>query len=161
MDKKIEKKNTQQMSDAVNILKAAILQSQARAAKAVNQEQLALYYGIGRYISNNTRNKNWGGSILKSISQHLRDELPGLRGFGETNLKNMRALYEAWNGIESNSSVTTDELGATPSVGIQEDNQSTDNENDTIRQLQLTNLDNFPLVSEGASTQRRTGEAIK
>lgn len=146
MDKKIEKKNTQQMSDAVNILKTAILQSQARAAKAVNQEQLALYYGIGRYISNNTRNKNWGGSILKSISQHLRDELPGLRGFGETNLKNMRAFYEAWNGIESNSSVTTDELGATPSAGNQEDIQSTDNENDTIRQLQLTNLDNFPLV---------------
>lgn len=65
MDKKIEKKDTQQMSDAVNILKTAILQSQARAAKAVNQEQLALYYGIGRYISNNTRNKNWGGRHIK------------------------------------------------------------------------------------------------
>ena len=34
---------------AVDIIKTAILQSQARAAKAVNQEQLALYYGIGRY----------------------------------------------------------------------------------------------------------------
>lgn len=33
---------------AVEIIKTAILQSQARAAKAVNQEQLALYYGIGR-----------------------------------------------------------------------------------------------------------------
>ena len=38
MDKDIEKKEIQHMSDAVNILKAAILQSQARAAKAVNQE---------------------------------------------------------------------------------------------------------------------------
>lgn len=41
---------------AVDVIKTAILQSQARAAKAVNQEQLALYYGIGRYISGNTRN---------------------------------------------------------------------------------------------------------
>ena len=35
----------------MDIIKTAILQSQARAAKAVNQEQLALYYGIGRYVS--------------------------------------------------------------------------------------------------------------
>lgn len=33
---------------AVDIIKTAILQSQARAAKAVNKEQLALYYGIGK-----------------------------------------------------------------------------------------------------------------
>lgn len=146
MDKDIEKKETQQMSDAVNILKTAILQSQARAAKAVNQEQLALYYGIGRYISDNTRNKNWGGGILKSISQHLRDELPGLRGFGETNLKNMRAFYEAWNCIESNSSVVTDELGVISSVDNRSDAQSTDIKDNTIHQLQLTNLINFPIV---------------
>ena len=56
----IEYDSNQQTIDAVNLLKTAILQSQARAAKAVNQEQLALYYGVGRYISANTRNKNWG-----------------------------------------------------------------------------------------------------
>ena len=39
--------------NAVDIIKTAILQSQARAAKAVNHEQLALYYGIGRYVSAN------------------------------------------------------------------------------------------------------------
>ena len=51
MDKNIEKNRNKQATDAVNILKSAILQSQTRAVKAVNQEQLALYYGIGRYIS--------------------------------------------------------------------------------------------------------------
>jgi hypothetical protein len=64
------------------------LQSQARAVKAVNQEQLALYYGVGRYISANTRNKNWGTGMIKAISQRLRREIPGIRGFGETNLTN-------------------------------------------------------------------------
>lgn len=48
MDKKMNNHEIQQTTDAVNLLKTAILQSQARAAKAVNQEQLALYYGIGR-----------------------------------------------------------------------------------------------------------------
>jgi hypothetical protein len=39
--------------NAVDIIKTAILQSQARAVKVVNQEQLVLYYGIGRYVSAN------------------------------------------------------------------------------------------------------------
>ena len=146
MDKNIEKNRNKQATDAVDILKSAILQSQTRAVKAVNQEQLALYYGIGRYISANTRNKNWGGGMIKSISQRLRNELPGLRGFGETNLKNMRAFYEAWRNIEVNSSVVTDELEQLPSANEETDLQADGKEEDTIRQLQLTNLGAFPIV---------------
>ena len=48
--------------------------------------------------------------MIKAISKRLRNEIPGLRGFSETNLKNMRIFYEAWNNIESNSSVMTDEF---------------------------------------------------
>lgn len=131
---------------AVQTIKTAILQSQARAAKGVNQEQLALYYGVGRYISENTRNQKWGSGALKSISERLRQELPGLRGFSETNLKNMRMFYEAWNIIESNSSVTTDELteGQQSSDGDQE--ESRNKEAIVIRQLQLTNFPEFPLA---------------
>lgn len=100
----------QDIGSAVNVIKTAILQSQARAVKAVNEEQLALYYGIGRFVSANTRHKNWGKGILAQISERLRQELPGLRGFSTTNLKNMRLFYEAWNMIEPNSSVSTDEF---------------------------------------------------
>ena len=132
--------------NAVDIIKTAILQSQARAIKAVNQEQLALYFGIGRYISENTRNNGWGTGVLKQISDSLRLELPGLRGFSETNLKNMRLFYEAWKDIESNSSVATDELANFPSATIDNGLQSTDNEQHTIRQLQLTNYTEFPLA---------------
>lgn len=146
MDREIGKNEIQQTADAVNVLKTAILQSQARAVKAVNQEQLALYYGIGRYISANTRNKNWGSGIIKEISLRLRNELPGLRGFSETNLKNMRAFYEAWNCIESNSPVATDELKSTSSVDGIPNSKISESETNTIRQLKLTNLNNFPIV---------------
>ena len=132
--------------NAVDIIKTAILQSQARAVKAVNQEQLALYFGIGRYISENTRNNGWGTGVLKHISDSLRLELPGLRGFSETNLKNMRLFYEAWKDIESNSSVATDELANFPSAAIDNRLQIPDNEQHTIRQLQLTNYTEFPLA---------------
>ena len=94
--------------NAVDIIKTAILQSQARAAKAVNQEQLALYFGIGRYVSANTRKKNWGKGAIESISRQLRAELPGLRGFSATSMRNMRIFYEEWRLLENNSSVATD-----------------------------------------------------
>lgn len=84
----------------------AILQSQSRAVKAANQEQLALYFGIGHYVSANTRNKNWRKGAIKAISDLLKKELPGLRGFGERHLKNMRSFYEAWCTLENNSAIT-------------------------------------------------------
>lgn len=59
---------------AVQVIKVAILQSQQRALKAVNQEQLALYYGIGRYVSANTRNKNWGKGVIETISEQIRKQ---------------------------------------------------------------------------------------
>jgi len=104
-----------EVKSAVNLIRTAILQSQERAVKAVNQEQLALYYGIGRFISANTRNKNWGKGVIEGISQQLRQELPGLRGFGLSSLKNMRSFYEAWSDLETNSAIAIGELSRLPS----------------------------------------------
>lgn len=84
---------TSELRVAVQTIKTAILQSQARAVKGVNQEQLALYYGVGRYISENTRNQKWESGAIETISLRLRQELPGLRGFGVSSLKNMRLFY--------------------------------------------------------------------
>lgn len=57
------------LTNAVQAIKAAILQSQQRALGAINQEQLSLYYSIGRYVSVNTRNKNWGKGFIEAISE--------------------------------------------------------------------------------------------
>lgn len=81
---------------AVQAIKQAILESQLRAARHVNEEQLALYFGIGKYISENTREGQWGKGAIENISRQLSIELPGLKGFSERNLKLMRQFYEAW-----------------------------------------------------------------
>ena len=83
-------------SHAVAIIKAAVEQSRYRALQAGNAEMLSLYYGIGKYVSENTRNGVWGTDAIKQISVRLQKELPGLRGFSETNIKYMRLFYEAW-----------------------------------------------------------------
>lgn len=82
--------------------KAAILKSQARAAQTITHEQLALYYGIGRYVSQNSRNGFWGKGTIDNISKMLREELPGLKGFSPRNIRNMRMFYEQWNLLDGN-----------------------------------------------------------
>ena len=46
----MDKINTQ-YNKAVKLIKSAILQNQLEAAKAVNRQILALYYGVGKYVS--------------------------------------------------------------------------------------------------------------
>lgn len=102
--------------EAVQTIKTAILQAQYAAAKSANAQQLQLYFAVGGYVSANTRNGAWGTGALKTISEQLQKELPGLRGFSETNLRYMRMFFEAWAGCHEDaapsiSSVATDEIG--------------------------------------------------
>ena len=95
--------NTADYNIAVQTIKDAILRSQYQAAKLVNREMLSLYYGIGRYISANSREGFWGTGAIKTISERLRKELPGLKGFSESSLKNMRMFYEEWAPVLESS----------------------------------------------------------
>ena len=84
-------------SNAVQVIKKAILDSQYKAAKTANGELLSLYFGIGRFVSVNSRKGTWGTNAIAQISSQFKKELPGLRGFSETSIKLMRQFYETWN----------------------------------------------------------------
>ena len=118
---------------AAEIIKTAILQGQYEAAKGVNRIQLAVYFGIGKFVSQNTRKGVWGTGALEAISQILRKELPGLKGYSATQLREMRLFYEAWQILDPNSSVMTDEL------------QDTGNQIDIYHAIQIPNLADFPM----------------
>ena len=122
-----------QYNDAVNAIKTAILQGQYEAAKGVNRIQLALYYAIGKYLSQHTRKGVWGEGALAAISEQLRKDLPGLRGFSETQMKDMRRFYEAWKMLDNNMAVTTAEL------------QDKEYQIDIFHTLTITNIPEFPV----------------
>jgi predicted nuclease of restriction endonuclease-like (RecB) superfamily len=97
--------------DAVSKIKNAILQSRYQAARLANREQLLLYYSIGQYVSYNTRSGKWGTGAIDEISRQLQLELPGLRGFSASNIKNMRIFFEKWvDIIDRNRQLITDDL---------------------------------------------------
>lgn len=132
------------LKDAVEAIKTAIMQGQYEALKDINRVQLAVYYAIGKYLSKNTRKGVWGTGVLKQISNQLHKEMPGLRGFSETQLKDMRRFYEAWNILDAdyiqvdNSSVMTDELDKDNSEVITTEIQ-TSNSADMSAKLQQPN----------------------
>lgn len=66
----MDKINTQ-YNKAVQLIKSAILQNQLEAAKAVNRQMLALYYGVGKYVSDNTRKGVWALEPLKRLVNSL------------------------------------------------------------------------------------------
>lgn len=95
---------------AAERIKEALLRSQYQALRSTNSVQLQMYYSIGRYISLNSRDEVWGSGALSYISEWLSRNMPGLRGFSETNLRMMRLFYEQWNFLDINSSTAVDEM---------------------------------------------------
>lgn len=134
-----------QYNNAVNAIKTAILQGQYEAAKGVNRIQLALYFAIGKYLSQHTRKGVWGEGALAAISEQLRKELPGLRGFSETQMKDMRRFYEAWNMLDSNSAVATAELCFENSAVATAELQNSENQIDIFHTLSISNIPDFPV----------------
>lgn len=96
--------------EAVKAIKQAILQSRYKAAVLANGEMLSLYFGVGKYVSQNSRNGFWGTNAIETISNQLQNELPGLRGFSVTNIRLMRLFYESWNDYFVNHQLATDDL---------------------------------------------------
>lgn len=74
---KENKSLTVQYNQAAEIIKTAILQSQYEAVQGVNRVQLALYYGIGKFLSAKTRKGVWGTGALQAISERLPKDLFG------------------------------------------------------------------------------------
>ena len=110
-------KNIPIYTEAVKLIKEAILQSQYRATSYTNNEQLSLYYGIGRYVSENSRKGFWGSGAIESISLLLQKELPGLRGFSAANIKFMRQFYETWC-VDLKSLTAVSEINSDKSLAI-------------------------------------------
>jgi len=102
--------NIVNLSEAAEMIKNAIVHSRYNAAKMINKELLGLYYGVGKYVSDNSRSGTWGKGAVKRLSEDLQNELPGLRGFSESSIKRMRDFYEQWVNVFANRPLSMGDL---------------------------------------------------
>jgi hypothetical protein len=69
--------NSKSYRDLLSLLKSRIRTAQVRAATAVNQELVLLYWGIGKEILNRQREDGWGTKVMERLAKDLRDRVPG------------------------------------------------------------------------------------
>jgi predicted nuclease of restriction endonuclease-like (RecB) superfamily len=97
-------------TDTIKQLKIAILSSRYKAATLANRELLALYFNVGKLITEKTEQGKWGDKILEQLSVDLQHEIPGLKGFSATNIKRMKSFYSQWSSAFVIRPLPTDEL---------------------------------------------------
>ena len=71
--------------------------SQIKAAVRVNSEMLQFYWSIGRDISQMELTAKYGSGFYKKLSKDLKDLLPDVKSFSETNLRYMAWFYELYS----------------------------------------------------------------
>src|SRR5574343_654703 len=75
-------------------LKSRIASARQRAVLAVNQEQIRLYWQIGREILERQQVQAWGAKVIERLANDLQAAFPEIKGFSARNLKYMRFFAE-------------------------------------------------------------------
>lgn len=78
-------------------IKRHIQASQIKAAIAVNQELLRLYWFLGERIVTKQKESAWGDGFLAQMSRDLQAEFPEMKGFSKRNLEFIRQWYLFWS----------------------------------------------------------------
>lgn len=81
-------------------LKEQIRSAQLKAALAVNQQLIVLYWRIGKEILHRQKNEGWGAKVIERLARDLKLEFPEMSGFSPRNLKYMRQYAEAYTDEE-------------------------------------------------------------
>jgi predicted nuclease of restriction endonuclease-like (RecB) superfamily len=70
-------------------IKVRIREAQVKATLAANAQMIAMFWDIGKMISERQNKEGWGANVIRRLSIDLKNELPELKGFSERNLKYM------------------------------------------------------------------------
>ncbi len=77
-------------------LKERFYSHRLKASCATNGYLLDFYWKLGRDIEAKQYTNTYGSGFYKNLSQDLKNEMPGVKGFSPTNLKYMSYFYKLY-----------------------------------------------------------------
>ncbi len=92
-------------------------QCQIKAAVSINKELISFYWTLGQEIVEREAEKQYGSKLYSSLSQDLKNSIPSINGFANTNLRYMAKFYTLYSGTNLPQVVgdlTRDDLFAVP-----------------------------------------------
>lgn len=66
------------------------------ACKKVNEEMILLYWDIGKYIVDLSKNASYGDKLVEGMASFIKKEYPDIRGFNKRNLERMAQFYKMY-----------------------------------------------------------------
>ena len=93
---KLQKNTDPDFNEILQIIEKA----RERAFRAVNHELIAMYWEIGRYVSEKVKLNAWGKSVVNDFSNFIQQKYLGIKGFSPQNIWRMKQFYETYQGNE-------------------------------------------------------------
>lgn len=81
----------------IKALKTKIQSARIKVALSVNAQLIALYWDLGKAISEKLESSNWGSKIIDQISIDLKHAFPDLKGFSRRNLYAIKQWYQFYS----------------------------------------------------------------
>ena len=91
-------------------LKERFYSHRLKASCATNGYLLDFYWKLGRDIEAKQYTNNYGSGFYKNLSQDLKNEMPGVKGFSPTNLKYMSYFYKLYAPLAANRQQAADDF---------------------------------------------------
>lgn len=70
------------------------------AYRKVNDELMALYWDVGKFVSNQIENNKWGSKVVDNLVLFIKEKCPTLKGFDRSGIYRMKQFYELYKDDE-------------------------------------------------------------
>ena len=77
------------------------------AYRRVNEALIIMYRRIGSFLSEKSKDANYGDSYVDSLSEYIQKHFPGIKGFNRRGLYRMKQFYEIYAENEKVSALLT------------------------------------------------------
>lgn len=84
-----------------------IEEARDNAYRKVNEELILMYQRVGRFLSEKSKEANYGDGYIDSLSDYIQHQFPGIKGFNRRGLYRMKQFYETYAGNEKMSALLT------------------------------------------------------
>lgn len=77
------------------------------AYRKVNEELILMYWRVGRFLSEKSKEANYGDGYIDSLADYIQQQFPGIKGFNRRGLYRMKQFYETYADNEKVSPLVT------------------------------------------------------
>lgn len=84
-----------------------IEEARDNAYRKVNEELILMYRRVGQFLSEKSKEANYGDGYIDSLVEYIQNQFPGIKGFNRRGLYRMKQFYETYADNEKVSALLT------------------------------------------------------